>query len=301
VRAAISTASDEDVSVFLDEVRKFVDERLTSVATRVGLPPNCLDGLLGKMLRSRLGARLGARSPAIESCLAACAAVELLHTATLCHDDVIDQSTIRRYRPTLWRATSTTAAILVGDLLMTESLLILQDKGGPGQVGRFLDKMREICGAELELEFQHRGQPLDQETWVRLGRAKTGALFAFVARSCAGDDGPLGQALEEVGYRLGTAYQVIDDLIDVIGDDAVTGKTVGRDKKQGVVTRVVADENPVRVAAAELRRQCQFSLDAVADWPEAQKAVAAYLGRDIEPILRSALGSFSEPILPFAK
>ena len=301
MRAGISIASDEEVQAFLEEVREFVDARLTAVATRVGLPPNCLDGLLGKMLRSRLGARLGARSPATDSCLAACAAVELLHTATLCHDDVIDQSTIRRYRPTLWCATSTTAAILVGDLLMTESLVVLQEKGAPGQLGHFLAKMGEICGAELELEFQHRGRPLDQETWVRLGRAKTGALFAFVARSCAGGDDALGRALEEVGYRLGTAYQVIDDLIDVIGDDAVTGKTVGRDKKQGVVTRVVADADPVRVAAGELRRQCQFSLEAVAEWPEARKAIATYLSKDIEPLLRSALGSSSVPILPFVE
>ena len=216
-------------------VRKLIADRVAALPLP-GLNPAAISQLLpGKMLRTRLAARLAAgetRAADPQTLPIVCAATEMAHTASLCHDDVIDGGLIRRRQPALWRTTSPSGAVLIGDLLLCEAMDLLLDTEGGRHVAPFVAKIREVCAAEAEQELLFRGQQPEVETCLRLARGKTGALFAFVAGVCGGDDEPLASALEEAGYKLGTAYQLADDLLDVIGSEELTGKTLGTDARR---------------------------------------------------------------------
>ncbi len=174
----------------------------------------------GKMLRTRWAARLaesGELHVAPDTIMRACAAIELAHTASLCHDDVIDGGFLRRQHPTLWRVMGSTAAILVGDLLLCEAMDVLVSVENGGLVEPFTVKLREVCAAELEQDLGSRGKVLEEAACLRLARGKSGPFFAFLGYACGGAQPDLRAALEAAGYQVGTLYQMADDLLDVVG------------------------------------------------------------------------------------
>jgi len=187
----------------LNAVQAVICQRLERAQEVLGLKADLLPR--GKMLRTRLAGRLWASvacGACCETIVAACAAIEMVHTASLCHDDVIDESPLRRHRPALWTVAGRPAAVLTGDLLLSESMdLMLQPQGGL-YARSFLAKVRQVVEAETRQELLHRGQMPDMQTCITVARGKTGLLFAFVAEICAGTDPVLRSALEEAGYLL---------------------------------------------------------------------------------------------------
>ena len=184
----------------------------------------------------------------------ACAAIELAHTASLCHDNVIDGGFLRRQQPTLWRVMGSTAAILVGDLLLCEAMDVLVNVQNGGLVEPFTVKLREVCAAELEQDLGSRGKVLEEAACLRLARGKSGPFFAFLGYVCGGAQPDLRAALEEAGYQVGTLYQMADDLLDVVGG-ASAGKTLGTDAKTRKFTvPQMAQKGPARARASESGR-----------------------------------------------
>jgi len=241
----------------------------------------------GKMLRTRFAARLHeeASLPVRSDCLTdACVAVELVHTASLCHDDVIDGAQVRRAAPALWRRVGPSAAVLVGDMLLCEAIGTII--GGPArQYGEaFLARIREMCLVESEHEMSLLGRRLEPDTCVRLARGKTGALFAFLGLVCGGEDEPLAGALQEVGYRIGAAYQLADDLLDRTGDEEVAGKTLGSDAARGKFTLPQSDAGTL-LTQERMVRLCEESLNDLLGWPGARAALESFLIRDLDPPL----------------
>jgi len=280
-----TTGSDDCLSL-IENVRSLVVKGIEGLKLEAVDDDSVRQLLPGKMLRTRLAARLMAtRAVAAEAATRLCAATEMAHTASLCHDDVIDNALIRRGLPTLWSVSSTSAAVLVGDLLLCEAMRLVLDTDGGRHVGRFVQSLREVCRAEAEQELLWRGRTADVATCLRLARGKTGPLFAFAASICAEPGSALALALAEAGYRIGAAYQLADDLVDINGDEAAVGKTLGTDAARGKVTLAQLDDGRTKVLIEQVSELCCSALALVTRWPEAQAAVATFLAKDLQPVL----------------
>jgi octaprenyl-diphosphate synthase len=222
----------------------------------------------GKMLRTRLAAALCPNDEHLMvRVIDACAATELIHTATLFHDDVIDGASMRRKQPTLWQHVGQTGAILMGDLFFSSALQLVLRSGDLRMTTSFVDKVREVCATEMAHEVFYRHQHADVELGIRIARGKTGPLFAFAAEVCGGDDLPRSSALAEAGYLVGTAYQLADDLLDEVGDEAEVGKTLGTDRERKKFTLAQSREGAV-VVKRELRKLCRTAEEHLAPWPD---------------------------------
>ena len=223
----------------------------------------------GKMLRTRLAYTL---CPDDDACradaVAASAACEMIHTASLFHDDVIDGAGMRRNQPTLWQEVGTTGAILMGDLFYSSSVELILERGKVDLAKAFVARIRELCEAEIEHELLLKANKADLDTALHLARGKTGPLFAFVAEACGRDDEEKAH-FAEAGYLLGTAYQLYDDLLDDIGSESSIGKTLGTDKDRGKFTLVQQghDEAFVRDQVHSL---CQQAIAELKGSPECQ-------------------------------
>ncbi|MGK4581525.1 family 2 encapsulin nanocompartment cargo protein polyprenyl transferase [Kitasatospora sp. HPMI-4] len=165
----------------------------------------------------------------------AAAAVELVHNFTLLHDDVIDRDQTRRHRLTAWRVFGTTEAILAGDAMHSLALRTLAEDdhpATPGAVRRLADCVVELCaGQQSDCAFERRDDVSLAECLV-MAEAKTGALLGSacaIGALYAGADESAAKAMDAFGREIGLAFQLIDDLIGIWGDPAVTGKPVGAD------------------------------------------------------------------------
>ncbi len=167
------------------------------------------------------------------------AAIEMLHTATLIHDDLIDGARIRRGLETLNAAWSPAATVLAGDLAFARAALLVAQVEDARIMRRFAETLEAICSGELRQMFVGRGSlPTIAEYYERIF-AKTASLFMFATESgaCLGgcSEEMLG-ALARFGELLGLAFQIADDVLDFMGTEAQLGKPVGGDLRQGLVT-----------------------------------------------------------------
>ena len=284
----------------VEKVRALVRSRLRGLR---GVGPDQVEVLVGgKMLRARLALRLAGLTPvAHDLIIAVAAAVEMIHAASLLHDDVIDGAEIRRGRSAFWRLTSPQGSILTGDLLFADAACLLAETGSADLLGRFCLKVREMCEAEAVQELSRRAQPTSEEQCLAVARGKTGALFAFVAEACAGGDPALGPALEEAGYRLGTAYQLADDLLDLTGDEGLAGKTLGTDRRRGKLTLPALYRSQASPGALEgtpeelvwerVRQLIASVPPLLAPWPPLRAAVTQFTERDLRSTMEKLLGA----------
>jgi geranylgeranyl pyrophosphate synthase len=242
----------------------------------------------GKMLRTLLTQRLCSTDPKgfdMEAMAYSCAAVELVHAATLFHDDVIDVGEVRRGEPALWRQTSASASILIGDLFLCRAINFLSRKGSAKLIGQFIDKMHETCSAEIRQELVLRGRDLSEKDCLEVARGKTGPLFAFCAALCSKGDRRLEAALEEAGYRIGTAYQLADDLIDEKGDCDTSNKTLGTDRLRKKYTLARVNNDQTGYMKGLITSLCTSAADVLDQWPLLQSGLNTYLKHDFYPVL----------------
>lgn len=268
-------------------MRHIIEQRVSAVVTPAAGPLAAQTLTPGKMLRTRAAARVlscnassGADVAAVER---ACAAVEMVHTASLCHDDVIDNAMLRRWQPSLWKSAGPTGAILIGDLLFASALELMAEGGADG-VGALAAKVREVVSAEAEEELILLGETADEDTCLRLARCKTGPLFAFTMRSAGGKDAALRAALEEAGYRIGAAYQLADDLLDVFGGPTSAGKSLGTDALRGKPTLLDAVPLGAEAARGRILQLARSASDVLGAWPKAGQGVKEFLALDLQPV-----------------
>ncbi len=163
--------------------------------------------------------------------------VELVHTATLLHDDVVDVADARRSAPTARMLYGNAASIYAGDYLLVEALRRVTRVNIPGLLERLFDVVDSMIEGEA-LQLERRGRlDTDRETYFRIVEGKTAALFrwAMLAGGRAGGlDG--GAALEAFGVHLGMAFQLVDDVLDYDGEAARTGKIPFADLREGKAT-----------------------------------------------------------------
>jgi octaprenyl-diphosphate synthase len=167
------------------------------------------------------------------------AVVEFIHTATLLHDDVVDESTLRRGRATANDVFGNPASVLVGDFLYSRAFQMMVDSGQM-RVMEILSEATNVIaeGEVLQLMNVHDAS-LDEAAYLRVIRSKTAKLFEASARLAAilaGSDKATEEACATYGQALGTAFQVVDDALDYDGDAAEMGKNLGDDLREGKST-----------------------------------------------------------------
>ena len=171
--------------------------------------------------------------------ITAAAGVELLHTASLIHDDNIDRAALRRGRPTLNSSLSSGAVILIGDFLFAQSAMLAAATQSPRVVGIFASSLGDICDGQLrEMIDSHRVEQ-SREEYERRIYGKTAALFAGAAEMgtvLGGAPESDVSALRGYGADLGMAFQIMDDVLDLREETAGLGKPAGNDLLQGTVT-----------------------------------------------------------------
>ena len=215
-------------------------DRLPRGASVVRRSAQHLLDLPGKHLRPMcvaLAAKLGTGFGAAARDLAV--AVELIHNATLLHDDVVDLGERRRGAPAARVIYGNAAAIFAGDWLLVAALKRVHRAGLPHLLDGALATIEEMIGAEaLELESRGRLDP-DPARYFRIVHGKTAALFRW-AMAAGAEAGGLpndqGRALESYGEELGVAFQLVDDLLDFTGDPAAIGKGLFSDLREGKAT-----------------------------------------------------------------
>lgn len=166
-------------------------------------------------------------------------AIELLHIATLVHDDTIDQATVRRGRPTVNSQWGKDTAVLLGDYLFAKSATFVCDTGNVRVIRRFAETIMALSAGELrEYVASYDWRQTRDAYWKRIGE-KTASLFATAAETGALLSGAPESdvaALKTYAHNLGIAYQVVDDILDFEGSEAVVGKPVASDLTMGVMT-----------------------------------------------------------------
>lgn len=193
----------------------------------------------GKRIRPTLGLlvgnMLGGKS---DTMVTLGAAVELLHTATLVHDDLIDGALLRRGAETLNARWSSAATVLTGDFLFARAAKLAAETDHLPLMILFADTLAIIVNGELTQLFSARGV-INRDNYYQRIYAKTASLFEMSTRAAAmvtTDNTNTIETLRKFGYELGMAFQIVDDLLDFTGEQAAVGKPLGSDLLQGLVT-----------------------------------------------------------------
>ena len=174
-----------------------------------------------------------------DKAVALAAGVETIHTATLVHDDVIDQSLVRRGHPTFNVMVGTKVTILAGDYLFGRAAELVAKTENTRIMDIFARGIMTLCAGEIRQNFGgHEGLPTLEEYHQRI-YGKTASLFEAAAEAAAvlsGAPEPEVQALRQYGYALGMAFQIVDDILDFTGDEHTLGKPAGADLRAGLIT-----------------------------------------------------------------
>ncbi len=171
--------------------------------------------------------------------IALAAAVEMLHTATLVHDDVIDGALLRRDAPTLNASWSAGATVLAGDYMFARSAQFAAETDNVRVITIFSDTLRVIVDGEMRQLSDRNDFRQDRQAYYQRIYAKTASLYSAATEAAAvlvGLAPDRVQALKSFGYQFGMAFQIVDDILDFVGTDATLGKPVGSDLRQGTLT-----------------------------------------------------------------
>lgn len=221
----------------LDDVSKRIESALEGFALADGLA--LLLAQKGKMLRPALlliGSGYGNPPVNIND---AAAAVEMLHIATLLHDDVLDEAVVRRNVPTLHITAGVKNAVLAGDWLFTRAVLLIASFLKQNQIKLLSDITGRICNSEIEQDLRKGKVFLSTRTYLRTIAGKTAALIALSLRSgaeLADADPSIKNTLQRLGYNIGMAFQIQDDILDFIGESSAFQKSTGKDIREGICT-----------------------------------------------------------------
>ena len=224
----------------MQAVDRVIAQRLTTSVPLIGQISQYIIAAGGKRLRPALllmvSNALGEQRPTKHTLAAV---VELIHTATLLHDDVVDESTLRRGRPTANESFGNPASVLVGDFLHTRSFQMMVEAGNMRILQVLSDATNVIAEGEVQQLINTHDASLDEAGYLHVIRSKTAKLFEAstqIAAILAGANATIEAACATYGQALGTAFQIIDDVLDYDGDAAEMGKNLGDDLREGKCT-----------------------------------------------------------------
>jgi octaprenyl-diphosphate synthase len=223
----------------LQKICRIIDDELFSDSAVVNELCEHLRAYRGKMLRPALLLLSGEACGGLtEEHLTLAAVIEIVHVATLVHDDVLDEAELRRRQPTINRLQGNEAAVLLGDYLISHAFHLCStvDASACRLIGATTNT---VCEGELQQVF-HRGDlDLTVSQYLDIVSRKTGALTAtacLLGARYAGAGESAVAALQQYGMEVGVAFQITDDLLDIVGCQEQVGKTLGRDLAESKLT-----------------------------------------------------------------
>jgi octaprenyl-diphosphate synthase len=269
-----STAAPLKISP-LTRVASVVQPHLDEVSLRIARQTKAFDPAIegyvsyaldsgGKQLRPLVALLAGAATGRVTNeHLDLAVIVELIHLATLIHDDIIDDAERRRSQPTLNARWGNTLSVLLGDSLFAHAL-DLSTRFDDADVSRAIARAtRDVCSGEIIQTQRRFDLHLAIEEYFRIIELKTATLFAVAAELGARlNTAPISQveALANFGRHLGAAYQIYDDCVDLAGCEKITGKTLGTDLRKGKMTLPML-QLLRQASAIDKERYCQLILE----------------------------------------
>ncbi|MFZ9233587.1 MAG: polyprenyl synthetase family protein, partial [Hylemonella sp.] len=222
------------------EVDRVIGQRLASEVPLVGQVSQYIIAAGGKRLRPALllltSRALGYQGNHQHTMAAV---VEFIHTATLLHDDVVDDSKLRRGNATANETFGNPASVLVGDFLYSRAFQMMVEPGNMKILQILADATNVIAEGEVQQLMNMHNADLTEDGYLQVIRSKTAKLFEASARVgalLAGANATMEQACADYGQALGTAFQVIDDVLDYDGQASLMGKSLGDDLREGKAT-----------------------------------------------------------------
>ena len=240
-----------DKTTALKQTFELINSQLYAVEERIRAQARAFDSAVegyvayaieshGTRLRPALALLAGGVTGAINTeHLDLAVVVELIHAATLVHDDVLDGADTRRGQPTANAKWGNSLSVLLGDCLFAHALKLGAGFRSPEVMRRLAEAAAEVCSGEIIQTQRRFDLKLSVPDYYRIIEMKTGALFAVATELGAflNEAAPaVIAALRTFGLRLGTAYQIYDDVVDLAGDEAKAGKTLGSDLRKGKLT-----------------------------------------------------------------
>jgi len=230
----------EPIAEPLQRVRELLDEELASEVPFVRELCEHVRGLQGKMLRPAVLLLAGqACGRLVPEHVTLAAVVELVHLATLVHDDVLDDGQVRRRSITLHRRYGTEGAVLLGDYLISHAFYLCSGLDRQEASRLIGAATNTVCEGEL-MQVARRGRyELGEAEYLEIIARKSASLISVccvLGAKYAGAAPAIVARLERYGRQLGIAFQIVDDILDLVGSEHQTGKTLGRDLEEGKAT-----------------------------------------------------------------
>ena len=230
----------EPVAEGLGRMRTILEAQIAESSRAVSDMTDHVSRFRGKQLRGALVLLAGdATGNATDEHPAIAAIVEMIHLATLVHDDVLDGAKVRRRVACVNQRWDNQTAVLLGDFLYARAFALSTDLSSRLASRVLAEATRRICVGEIEQAALRYDFEMPQETYERIAGAKTAVLYAAACELGArypGGREDVGPVLAQFGHAIGLAFQIIDDCLDVVGEELVVGKTVGNDVEDGKIT-----------------------------------------------------------------
>lgn len=257
----------------LERMRSILEAHVRETSPSVSDMTDHVSRFRGKQLRATMVLLAGdATGNATDEHPALAAIVEMIHLATLVHDDVLDGAKVRRRVACVNERWDNQTAVLLGDFLYARAFALSTELSSRLASRVLAEATRRICVGEIDQAALRYDFEMPQSTYERIAGAKTAELYAAACELGArypGGREDLGRSLREYGHAIGLAFQMVDDCLDVVGEEAVVGKSVGNDVEDGKITL------PVLYTYSQAPAAIQAQMRAVYTEPGLQQRLAA--------------------------
>jgi octaprenyl-diphosphate synthase len=284
------------VKPYLDSLDVFLLEQVEAFEPEIREHVHYVLGHSGKRLRPMLVAYSGWEGPsesAQEDLVRLGAVIELVHLATLVHDDILDGADTRHRQETAAKKYGASAAVLIGDVLFSHALKLAADFETTEVCRLVAQATARVCAGEIAQTYQRGSVNYDRDFYFRVIQLKTAEIFeaaCFLGARVAGYEPAFCEAAGIYGRRLGIAYQLFDDLVDLYAEEAMIGKTLGTDLEKGKFTLpllLLLERLPEAERVALLERQREGDPSVV---PEFCQRLRDY------PIFEEVVARFEEEV-----
>lgn len=232
----------EPVKPYLDDLDVFLQSQVAELEPEIQEHVRYVFGHSGKRLRPMLVAYSGWAGPGAdckEALIKLGSVVELVHLATLVHDDILDEADTRHRQETAAKKFGPAAAVLIGDVLFSHALKLAADFETTEVCRLVAQATARVCAGEIAQTYQRGEVNYSREFYFRVIQLKTAELFEVACRlgaKVAGYPREFSEAAGLFGRHVGIAYQIFDDLVDLYADESMIGKTLGTDLDKGKFT-----------------------------------------------------------------